>query len=51
MRLTEVDKLYLSNIEPTLVMKKNKLTYSMEQSPSWEANQSLHLVKQFPEFL
>jgi hypothetical protein len=27
------------------------LTYSMEQSPSWEANKSLQLVKKFPEFL
>jgi hypothetical protein len=27
------------------------LTYSMEQSPSWEANQSLQLVKKFPAFL
>jgi hypothetical protein len=26
-------------------------TYSMEQSPSWEANQSLPLVKIFPTFL
>jgi hypothetical protein len=26
------------------------LTYSMEQSPSWEANQSLQLVKKFPAF-
>jgi hypothetical protein len=25
--------------------------YSMEQSPSWEANQSLQLVKKFPTFL
>jgi hypothetical protein len=27
------------------------LTYSMEQSPSWEADQSLQLVKKFPAFL
>ena len=28
------------------------LTYSMEQSPSWEANQStLQLVKKFPAFM
>jgi hypothetical protein len=28
------------------------LTYSMEQSPSWEANQwTLQLVKNFPEFM
>jgi hypothetical protein len=27
------------------------LTYSMEHSPSWEANQSLQLVKKFPAFL
>jgi hypothetical protein len=27
------------------------LTYSMEQIPSWEANQSLQLVKNFPAFL
>jgi hypothetical protein len=26
------------------------LTYSMEQSPSWEAKQSLQLVKKFPAF-
>jgi hypothetical protein len=26
------------------------LTYSMEQSPSWEANQSLQLTKKFPAF-
>jgi hypothetical protein len=26
-------------------------TYSMEQNPSWEANQSLQLVKKFPAFL
>jgi hypothetical protein len=26
------------------------LTYSMEQSPSSEANQSLQLVKKFPTF-
>jgi hypothetical protein len=26
------------------------LTYSMEHSPSWEANQSLQLVKNFPTF-
>jgi hypothetical protein len=25
-------------------------TYSMEQSPSWEADQCLHLVKKFPAF-
>jgi hypothetical protein len=27
------------------------LTYPMEQSPSWEANQSLQIVKTFPAFL
>jgi hypothetical protein len=27
------------------------LTYSREQSPSWEANKSLQLVKKFPTFL
>jgi hypothetical protein len=27
------------------------LTYSKEQSPSWEANQSLQLIKIFPTFL
>jgi hypothetical protein len=27
------------------------ITYSMDQSPSWEANQSLELVKKFPAFL
>jgi hypothetical protein len=27
------------------------LTHSMEQGPSWEANQSLQLVKKFPAFL
>jgi hypothetical protein len=27
------------------------LTYSMELSPSWEADQSLQLVKKFPAFL
>jgi len=27
------------------------LTHSMEQSPSWEADQSLQLVKKFPAFL
>jgi hypothetical protein len=27
------------------------LTYSMEQSPSWEADQSLQPVKKFPAFL
>jgi hypothetical protein len=27
------------------------LTYSMEQSPSWEANQCLQLVNKFPAFL
>jgi hypothetical protein len=27
------------------------LSYRMEQSPSWEANQSLQLVKKFPAFL
>jgi hypothetical protein len=26
------------------------LTYCMEQSPSWEANKSLQLVKKFPAF-
>jgi hypothetical protein len=29
----------------------NLLTYSMEQSPSWEADQFLQLVKKFPAFL
>jgi hypothetical protein len=28
----------------------NWLTHSMEQSPSWEADQSLQLVKKFPAF-
>jgi hypothetical protein len=26
------------------------ITYSMEQSPSWEADQSSQLVKKFPAF-
>jgi hypothetical protein len=28
-----------------------RVPYSMEQSPSWEADQSLQPVKKFPEFL
>jgi hypothetical protein len=33
------------------VRVSHRFTYSMEKSPSWEANQSLQLVKQFPTFL
>src|SRR5215469_18299606 len=36
---------------PTGIPNCNILTYSMEQSPSWEADQSLQLVKKFPAFL
>jgi hypothetical protein len=35
----------------TIFTRSYILTYSMEQSPSWEANQSLQLVKKFPTFL
>jgi hypothetical protein len=37
--------------EETAYLLSYSLTYSMKQSPSWEANQSLQLVKKFPAFL
>jgi hypothetical protein len=36
---------------PNEIITDSLLTYSMEHSPSWEANQSLQLVKKFITFL
>jgi hypothetical protein len=42
----------LIRIKPSGVSSRLEiLIYSMEQSPSWEANQSLEQVKKFPAFL
>jgi hypothetical protein len=39
------------HLSPHSISLQSLLTYSMEQSPSWEANQSLQLFKKFPTFL
>jgi hypothetical protein len=45
-------RLALRPTQPPLQMLQGLYlpTYSIQQSPSWEADQSLQLVKKFPEF-